>query len=353
MALEISTKLFSYRSLIILVLFILLLILIPIASSIGLYRVTFLDVVRVSLGHKLPEDEYIALWLRMRRTFVGIIIGALLAGGGVVSQAVFKNPLASPFTLGISHAAALGVAVSLTIGYGGRFYTWFTAISNPYILPFSAFIFASIQSILVLFLAYRAGLSPYALVLSSIAMSFIYQSILAILQYLVLNELQIATIVFWMFGDLSRVGNLELLILAVGFIPITLLYMFMHLDLDLISLSDEVAYASGTNPKRLRFIAMLIAALGTAFAISFVGILAFLCLVAPHIARSIIGNSHRYLIPSSMLIGSILAVGADIVSRVVLFPRTLPIGIVLSFIGTPLLIFLLFRGGGYSYHKGY
>ncbi|MEM3980905.1 MAG: iron chelate uptake ABC transporter family permease subunit [Ignisphaera sp.] len=201
------------------------------ASSIGLYRVTFLDVVRVSLGHKLPEDEYIALWLRMRRTFVGIIVGALLAGGGVVSQAVFKNPLASPFTLGISHAAALGVAVSLTIGYGGRFYTWFTAISNPYILPFSAFIFASIQSILVLFLAYRAGLSPYALVLSSIAMSFIYQSILAILQYLVLNELQIATIVFWMFGDLSRVGNLELLILAVGFIPITLLYMFMHLDI--------------------------------------------------------------------------------------------------------------------------
>lgn len=353
MSSRIYTDIFSRRSLAIALLLILLTILIPISSSVGLYRVTFIDVVRLALGYRLPEDEFVALWLRLRRTLVGAVVGALLAGGGAVSQAVFRNPLASPFTLGISHASALGVAISLILGYGGRSYTWFTTVTNPYILPLAAFTFALAQSILVLLLAYRAGLSPHALVLSSIAMSFIYQSVLALLQYLVLNELQIATIVFWTFGDLGRAGSTELTALALGFLPIAAMYIAMHLDLDLIMLGDEVAHSSGTNPRSFRFTAMAIAALGTALATSFVGILAFLCLVAPHIARSLVGGSHKYLVPASMLIGSILSIAADVLSRTILSPVILPIGIVLSFIGAPLLIALLFRGGGHGGYKGY
>ncbi|MEM4789551.1 MAG: iron chelate uptake ABC transporter family permease subunit, partial [Ignisphaera sp.] len=111
-----------------------------------------------------------------------------------------------------------------------------------------------------------------------------------------------------------------------------------------LSLGDEIAYSSGVNPKKSRFIATAIAALGSALATSFVGVLAFLCLVAPHVARAMVGGSHRYLLPASMLMGSILILLSDTVARTILAPRVLPVGVVLSFIGAPLLITMLFRG---------
>ncbi|MEM0066621.1 MAG: iron ABC transporter permease [Sulfolobales archaeon] len=341
---ETPQAVFSRRLTVIVSLALALLLLIPITSSLGLYRVTFLDVLRLVLGHPLASDELVVVWLRLRRALVGVIVGALLGGAGAIAQSTFRNPLASPFTLGISQAAALGVAIALITGYGGVVTQWFIAFAKPYVLPLAAFSLAFTQAILVLLLAYRAGLSPYALVLSSLALSFVYQAVLALLQYLVLNELQIATIVFWMFGDLSRAGNAELLVLFLGSVPIVVAYVLMHLDLDLLSLGDEIAYSSGVNPKKSRFIATAVAALGSALATSFVGVLAFLCLVAPHVARAMVGGSHRYLLPASMLVGSILTLLSDAVARTILSPRVLPVGVVLSFIGAPLLITMLFRG---------
>ncbi len=344
-------NIFKRRSFIIIVLTLGLLFLIPVASSIGLRNVTFLDALKILLGVNSTEVDSITLWLRLRRVLVGVIVGGLLGGSGVIAQAVYRNPLASPFTLGISQAAALGVAVALLFGYAGRFYPFFYNISRPYLLPVMAFVFALLQSMLVLSLAYKAGLSPHALVLSSIALSFLYQSILALLQYLVLNELQVATIVFWTFGDLSRPGDMELLILAIGFIPMLIAYMFIHIDLDLVSLGDDLSLASGINPRRFRLVAMIIASLGTSLATSFVGVLAFLCLLAPHIARGVVGASHKYLLPASILIGSILTVLADTLSRNILYPLTLPVGITLSFMGAPLLIYMLIRGISYGGYK--
>lgn len=337
-------SIFLRRYIAIAVMVVVLTIVIPLSASLGLYRVTFLDIYRLALGYRIPEDEFIVLWIRLRRVLVGVIVGALLGGAGVVAQAVFRNPLASPFTLGISHAAALGVAAALILGYGGAATHWFLSFSRPFLIPLAAFSLAIAQALLILLLAYRAGLSPYALVLSSIALSFVYQAVLALLQYIVLNEIQIATIVFWMFGDLGKAGNTELMVLALGFIPMLITYMLLHLDLDLIALSDDIAYSSGVNPKKFRFVATLVAAIGAALATCFVGVLAFLCLLAPHIARAIVGSSHKYLIPSSMLIGSILLVLSDTFGRTAFLPRTIPVGIVLSFLGAPLLIAMLLRG---------
>lgn len=347
---SLAHEFFSHRLLIVVLLALLLLMIIPIASSLGLYKVTWVDAFKLIAGYRIPEDELIVLWIRLRRVLVGVVVGALLSGAGVIAQAVFRNPLASPFTLGIAQAAALGVAIALIIGYAGRATQWFIVMSRPYILPLAAFVLAFAQAMLVLSLAYKAGLSPQALVLSSIALSFIYQALLALVQYFVLNELQIATIVFWTFGDLGRAGDTELMVLAIGFIPIASAYMLINLDLDLVALGDEVAYASGVNTRRFKLAAMALAALGAALATSFVGVLAFLCLLAPHIARAIVGGSHRYLIPASMLLGSILLVLSDTVARVAFLPRVLPVGIVLSFLGAPLLIAMLLRGSR-SWHS--
>lgn len=343
MALSVE-RIFLHRYTVILILAVILLLLIPLSASVGLRRVSFLDVYRVLIGCRLPEEDFIALWLRLRRALVGAAVGAILGGAGVIAQSVFRNPLASPFTLGISQAAALGVAIALLLGYGGTASQWFISIARPYVLPMAAFSLAFVQTVIVLLLAYKAGLSPQALVLSSIAMSFLYQAILALLQYLVMNELQIATIVFWAFGDLGRAGNIELLVLAVSLPVIASLYLLLHLDLDLLSIGDDIAYSSGVNPKRLRLVAMMIAAVGTAVATSFVGVLAFLCLLAPHIARALVESPHRYLIPASMLIGSALLISADIIARIALHPRTLPVGVVLSFLGVPLAISMLLKG---------
>lgn len=337
-------RVFSSRALVVLVLVLLLLLLIPIASSLGLYRITFLDVFRLLVGGELPRDEAAVLWIRLRRVLAGAVIGAVLGGAGAVAQAVFRNPLASPFTLGISQAAALGVAITLIVGCSGKTAYWFFTVSRPYLLPLAAFVLAFVQAALVLSLAYRLGLSPYALILSSVALASVYQAVLALLQYLVLNELQIATIVFWTFGDLGRIGNTELTIIAIGSIPVLALYTVFSLDLDILALGDEMSYASGVNPRSARLKATSLAALGTSLVTSFAGVLAFLCLVSPHIARHIVGGSHRHLVPTSALLGSILLVLSDTVSRVALSPRVLPVGVVLSFLGAPVLISMLFRG---------
>jgi iron complex transport system permease protein len=340
-------RLFKLRKLFLVVTLVLLFLLIPISISIGTLGATLLDALKLLLGDSsISIEARAALLLRLRRVLASIAIGAILGTGGVCMQAVLRNPMASPFTLGISHAAALGVALSLILGFAGVTQYRITYVYNPYILPIFAFTFSLLQVFIILALAYRAKLTERALVLAAIAMSFFYQAILSLVQYLALNELQVAMVVFWTFGDVGRVDWIALRILAIGAGVLAIYYTVRSLDLDLISLGDDMAYASGVNPKRLRLEATIVSALGASIATAFAGVIAFLCLVAPHIARLIVGNSHRYLVPASMLVGALLLMVADDIGRTIVNPVILPVGIVLSFIGAPLLLYLLIRGGG-------
>jgi iron complex transport system permease protein len=203
-----------------------------------------------------------------------------------------------------------------------------------------------LQVAVILALSYRAGLTERAIILAAIAISFFYQALLSLFQYLFLNELQVAMVVFWTFGDLGRIDWTGLKITVGAAVLLSIYYMARSFDLDLISLSDDVAHSSGVNPKRLRLEATIITALGASVATSFAGVLAFLCLVAPHVARLVVGGAHRYLLPASMLTGSLLVLVADTLGRVILSPVVLPVGIVLSLVGAPLLVYLLLRGGG-------
>jgi iron complex transport system permease protein len=286
------------------------------------------------------------LMLRLKRALAALAVGAILGAGGTSMQAVLRNPMASPFTLGISHAAALGVAVSLLMGVSGMTSYRVITVHSPYLLPLFAFIFSLLQVAVILSLSYRAGLTERAIILAAIAISFFYQALLSLFQYLFLNELQVAMVVFWTFGDLGRIDWTGLKITVGAAVLLSIYYMARSFDLDLISLSDDVAYSSGVNPKRLRLEATIMTALGASVATSFAGVLAFLCLVAPHVARLVVGGAHRYLLPASMLTGSLLVLVADTLGRVILSPVVPPVGIVLSLVGAPLLVYLLLRGGG-------
>ncbi|MEM0063197.1 MAG: iron ABC transporter permease [Ignisphaera sp.] len=337
-------RIFRARKIFILISIAILLLIIPFSLSVGAYNVTYLDVLKALFwGNSLSPDTTSVLLIRLRRVLAGILIGSVLGASGTAMQSVLRNPMASPFTLGISNAAALGVAVALLTGFGGSVRGVIISYSNPYIIPIFAFVFALIQTAIVLLLAYKAGLSERALVLAAIAMNFFYQALLSLIQYLKLNELQIALIVFWSFGDVGRVGWEELKILFISAFALSIYFIARSLDFDLMSLGDDVAYASGVNAKRVRLETSVVAALGASIVTAFSGVIAFLCLVSPHIARLVVGNSHRYLVPQSMLVAAILLVAADSIGRFILSPVTLPVGITLSLIGSPLLIYLLLR----------
>lgn len=342
-----ARKLHRQRLLFLLVLLVLLLILVPLSVSMGVIKASFLDVIKLMFNDRsVPPEIEAVLMLRLKRALAAVAVGAILGAGGASMQAVLRNPMASPFTLGISHAAALGVAVSLLLGVSGTTSYRVITVHSPYLLPLFAFIFSLLQVAVILALSYRAGLTERAIILAAIAISFFYQALLSLFQYLFLNELQVAMVVFWTFGDLGRIDWTGLKITVGAAVLLSIYYMARSFDLDLISLSDDVAHSSGVNPKRLRLEATIMTALGASVATSFAGVLAFLCLVAPHVARLVVGGAHRYLLPASMLTGSLLVLVADTLGRVILSPVVLPVGIVLSLVGAPLLVYLLLKGGG-------
>ena len=331
-------------------LILLTLFLIPLSASLGWYKASLFETFRAIF---LPDNSQLStvIWdLRLRRVLAAIVVGMVLGGSGAAIQACMRNPLASPFTFGLSFAASLGVAVALLVLQGGAIQRFQIYVYNPYIVSASAFLFALIQVLVILLLAYKAGLSAGALVLSSIAISFAYQAVLYLLQYLYLNEILVATVVFWTFGDLGRIAWPEFnLVTLLSFAVVLPYFIYRSIDYDLIVGGDELAKSSGVRPERLRLETTIVAALGTALATAFVGVIGFVCLVAPHAARLLIGGGHRYLMPTSMIVGALILTLSDTLGRVVIAPTVIPVGIMTSLIGVPLLVYLLIKGGRFGY----
>jgi len=324
--------------------------LVPLSVALGWYKASLLDIFKVLF---MPDNSPLStvVWdLRLRRVLAALVIGAVLAGSGTAIQASLRNPLASPFTFGLSFAASLGVAVALLFLQGGSIQRFQIYFYNPFVVSISAFIFSLIQVMVILLLAYKAGLGARALVLSAIAISFVYQAILYLLQYLVLNEILTSTVVFWTFGDLGRIGWGELyLVVAVSLAIVIPYFLYRSIDYDLILSGDELTKSAGISPERIRLETTIMAALVTAMATSFVGIIGFICLVAPHAARLIVGGGHKYLMPTSMLMGSIILIISDTVGRNIIAPTIIPVGIMTSMVGAPLLVYLLIKGGKYGH----
>ncbi|MQL56526.1 FecCD family ABC transporter permease [Acidianus ambivalens] len=334
----------KHRKKLIFVLVFLLIITFFIYLNLGYYPTRFSQVFDF-LTNKIPYDSPLSavLSLRLRRALVAIFAGALMGVSGAVLQGTMRNPLASPFTLGIPQASALGVALVLIISSNMSFFL----LQSPFILPLFAFLMALLQVFLIILLSRALGMSSGALILSAIALSFVYQAILSLSEYLFLNDLQVDIIVFWTFGDLSRAGWQQVYIIGISALILLPLFYYFSIDLDLIVLGDEIAESSGLDAKKFRLISTLLVALAEAVPTSFIGVIPFLGLVAPHLGRLIVGGSHKYLIPTSALVGSELLLVADLLGRIIIMPITIPVGIILSFIGTPILIILaVVRMGG-------
>ncbi|MCD4767043.1 MAG: iron ABC transporter permease [Methanosarcinales archaeon] len=279
--------------------------------------------------------EEIVVWqLRLPRIFLGIIAGIGLGLAGAVMQAILRNPLASPYTLGISSGAGFGASLAILAGAG--------IVGGKYLIIGNAFVFALLVSFIILALSSRKGATPETMILAGIAMMYLFGAMTTILQYFGEAE-AVKEAVFWMVGDLNRASWPVVTIILGVLACCAPLLMLKSWDLNVMGAGDETAKSLGVNVKRIRVITMVVSTLLVATIVCFTGTIGFIGLVAPHMTRLAIGGDNKYVLPVSGLLGAVILISADLVARRIIAPVILPVGAVTAFMGAPLFLYLIMR----------
>ncbi len=248
-------------------------------------------------------------------------------------QGVLRNPLASPFTLGIASAASCGASVAIILGAG--FLSGYLVIGN-------AFLFAMLAAGAIYGMARLKGMGSETMILAGIALMYLFSAVTSFLQYLGTSE-KVQEVVFWMFGSLDKSSWPKLGLVTVVVVAVVPLLLWRAWDLNALAEGDETAKSLGVPVERSMAGFMLAASLVTAVIICFTGTIGFIGLVAPHITRMVIGADHRTLIPASGLVGAVILLGADCLARTVIPGAIIPVGIMTAFLGIPFFVYLFMR----------
>jgi len=283
------------------------------------------------------QEELIIFSVRLPRIIFAGIVGASLSLGGVIFQALLRNPLADPYVLGISGGSALGAIVGIVTG-AGSFYLG---------IPLLAFLGALATVFLVFVVAggTRGPLLDNSLLLSGVVVNAFFSA--AILFFLsVVNSMELHSITFWLMGDLSRASMKEISTAAFCLIAGFVFLYAQARKLNLIVQGEETALHLGVNVERTKQWLLIVTSLITAVAVSLAGIIGFVGIMVPHLMRLVFGSDHRLLLPVSALFGACFLVIADTLARVILAPAELPVGVITALCGAPYFIFLLKRKAG-------
>jgi iron complex transport system permease protein len=314
----------------------------------GPVRITWNDIGGLFNSDMDPGKRTILLNIRLTRIVSALLGGAALSVSGSIMQIILRNPLGSPFTLGISQAAAFGAAFAVVfLGGANTHSSAFDSLDilQPYTITLSAFFWSLLCTALVLLIANRKGSGAEIMVLAGIAAGSLFSAGTAAFQYIA-DDVELSTIVFWTFGDIGRTSWPEFFILLLVFCICFLYFISRLWAYAALGSGDELARSLGVRVKRLRILSMAAASLLTAVTVSFFGIIAFVGLVVPHITRRMIRIEEKQLIPLTTLFGALFLLMADSLSRLIISPLILPVGIITSFIGAPLFIYLLLKGMG-------
>jgi iron complex transport system permease protein len=280
------------------------------------------------------QEELIIFSVRLPRIIFAGIVGASLSLGGVIFQAILRNPLADPYVLGISGGSALGAIVGIVTG-AGSFYLG---------IPLLAFLGALATVFLVFVVAggTRGPLLDNSLLLSGVVVNAFFSA--AILFFLsIVNSMELHSITFWLMGDLSMASMKEIYMAAFCLIAGFVFLYAQARKLNLIVQGEETALHLGVNVERTKQWLLIVTSLITAVAVSLAGIIGFVGIMVPHLMRLVFGSDHRLLLPVSALFGACFLVIADTLARVVLAPAELPVGVITALCGAPYFIFLLKR----------
>ena len=303
-----------------------------IALSVGATSVDNVWAVILSPSFGSTELSDQIIWqIRAPRILGALLLGATLAIAGVLAQGSTNNPLADPAFLGTTAGAALGVVIGVL-----------TNAVN--IASIGSIAWATFGALLATLLTFWLARNALQLIIIGIAVSATLSAIVGI-AITVADRSDVRSVTFWSLGSLSLLTWSNVVVLAVVAITIFLGARTLAPQLDLLSLGDAQVRHSGRDPQRIRLIAFLILSIAIATAVSQVGTIAFLALAAPHIARFLVGPSHKYLVGAAAVIGALILLIADTAARSMAPPQDLPIGLLISLIGAPVLILALKRGG--------
>ncbi len=308
-----------------------------VAINVGSSNMSLMDSFLSLIGQGSEKGQQIIYRIRLPRVLGAIVAGVGLSLSGLLLQSILNNPLASPATLGVNSAAAFGANVAIIIfGIGSA------QSSLPIGIGFFAFAFSMASSLAILALARANEFSRHAILLAGVAIGSFFTAGTTALQYFA-EDTQIATAVFWTFGDLGRINYNELAILSlITFFAV--IYSFRKKwDLNAIGMGEQTARGLGVDAKKITRNMLILSSLLTATSVAYVGMIGFVGLIAPQITRRILGTDKRFMIPASLLFGGLILLLADTLARTLIAPVILPVGAVTSFFGAPLFLYILLR----------
>ena len=287
----------------------------------------------------LAVTDRVIIWnVRLPYALMAVLVGAALSLAGAEMQAILNNPLASPFTLGVSSAAALGASLIIVFPVSSAL------LSRDSIVALYAFVFACGSMFLLHGMSRLRGAGVETLVLFGIALVFSCNALVALLQLMATEDV-LQQLVFWSLGSVARANWDKLSILAVVLALILPFSLHASSRMTLLRMGEDRAQSFGVDVRRLRFFSLLRISLLSATAVAFVGTIGFIGLVGPHIARILIGEDQRFLFPASALVGALLLSLSSVVSKIIMPGVIVPVGIVTALVGVPIFVALVFKRG--------
>ncbi len=299
-----------------------------ISIGLGAKEFTIVEIVNTFLGYGTDISNLIILKVRLPRVIIASLVGICLSLSGCILQGVMRNNLASPSTIGVTS--------------GASFAGYLLLVAMPqysYLLPLGSFIGATFTTVFIYFLAYNDGVSPMKMILSGLAVSALLGAFNDVIKIFFSSEL--ASVQGFLVGGLNGTtwGDVKMILpyALVGVVAC----IFLPSRLNILMLGDEVASSLGLHTERFRFLLIIISSLLAGAAISVAGIINFVGLIVPHIARLLVGSDYRFLFPTSLLLGAVMVLGCDTLGRIIILPAEMPVGIILSVIGAPFFLYLL------------
>ncbi|VDC31497.1 FecCD family ABC transporter permease [Pseudogemmobacter humi] len=298
------------------------------------------ETLRALTGGEVSRGTSVIIWqVRLPVAIMALLVGAALALAGAEMQTVLENPLAEPFTLGVSAAAALGAATAIVLGLTLPFLPAVWGVSA------NAFLFALAALGLLQLMGRIRGGGPEVLILFGIALNFTAAAFLSLLQFVASAD-ALQQLVFWTMGSLSAASWTGAALLATAILITAPFALRASWQLTALRLGEEQARSFGVDVTALRRWALLRVSLLSAAAVSMVGVIGFVGLAGPHIARMLVGEDHRFFLPASLLTGALVMSLASVLSKTIVPGVLLPVGLVTSLIGLPVFFSLILRGKG-------
>ena len=317
---------------------------------VGSSNMTVSDAVNALLGGGNDAQSRIIWKIRIPRVLAAIIAGSGLSVAGLVMQTTLNNAMASPSTLGVSNAAVFGANLSIIAFAGGFLSTGnnlqnFDVSANPYATSVMAFAFSTVSVLLILGLCTVRSFSPNVVVLSGMAIGSVWTAATTILQFYA-TDVGLSAAVVWSFGDLGRATYRTDAIMAAVVLAGVMFFAFMSWKYNALLSGEATAKTMGVHVEGLRFVSLLLASMITAVCVSFLGVIGFVGVICPHVTKKLLGQDHRVTIPVSCLMGSLLLVLADTLSRSLGSGSALPVGAITSLLGAPFFIAIIFSRKG-------